>query len=114
MIRQIWNLIRLRKKGGESMEYTEIPADKICFSGTYAWGRFEMRLDVEQGVIREAQACSDGAYPELIGLIGEYLTGRKYERKEILKILDIIPVHNEQENAVMRDVYNLLDDQIIQ
>ena len=114
MIRQIWHLIRQRKKNAENTEYAEVPAEKLSFSGQYDWGRIEIRLDVEQGVIREAAASSDGADLKLIELIGAYLTGRKYERKEVLKTLDMIPVNNEQENTVMRDVYNLLDDQIFQ
>jgi hypothetical protein len=86
--------------------------EQITFRDSFDWGSMEVRLKVDQGVILEANAISEGADPELTKFIGLYLNGRKYERKEVLNILDLIPVNNEEENAVMRDVYQMFDAEL--
>lgn len=119
MIRTVLNLIKIRRQG--KAEDATLPeqgselsdtGETVCFKRTFPWGDFEIALAVRQGSIEEAGIYSNCEYKELINDIGLYLSGKKYERKEILKTLDIIPVENEEENAVMRDVYNLLDQEL--
>lgn len=82
------------------------------FKGNYRWGYFRLDLMVESGIIKDAAAVSEQADPQLMEMIGVYLESRKFERKEVLQILDMVPVKDEDENEIMRDVYNLVDAQI--
>ncbi len=81
-------------------------------TGSFSWGELRIHLEIEAGIIRDAYAKSDGVDPQFMEMIGVYLEARRFERKEVLKILDMIPVKDEEENAIMRDIYNMVDEQL--
>ena len=117
MLRQLFHLVKMNKEnsgdpapGAESVQ-DGVPQE-LNFEKSYSWGNVQIHLEVEAGIIKAAYAVSDHADSQFMEMIGIYLEARKFERKEILKILDMIPVRDEEENTIMRDIYNLMDEQL--
>lgn len=115
MLRALFHLKKNKKEGSADMEPAAAAVGESVeyhFQGKYRWGDFSLDIKVESGIIKDAAAVSAQADPQFMEMIGIYLESAKYERKMVLQILDKIPVKDEEENEIMRDIYNLVDAQI--
>lgn len=117
MFRELFHLVKKSKDTSGDPDPgagapRECGAKEFDITGSFSWGELHIHLEIESGIIRDAYARSDGVDPQFMEMIGVYLEARKFERKEVLKILDMIPVKDEEENAIMRDIYNLADEQL--
>ncbi len=76
------------------------------FDTRFAWGSFDVHLDVRNGIIEKAQVFSDALFPELIDTVQLMLPGSRYDKtgvEEAVSKVEKSQPERAEEIAELRD-----------
>lgn len=73
-------------------------------AGKFGWGEALLRLDVSEGIIRQASFWTDALDTEMPGRVSRALGGCRYESDKIRAALMQIPRENESQEQMIRDL----------
>ena len=70
----------------------------------FAWGRMDLEVQVEDGMISDAQVYSDALIPDFVDQLAPALLGKRYNNEALASAVKALVVHGEKEEAARNDL----------
>ena len=105
-----WDAIEKAERRFSSWEWKY--GQKIPFQYSmerrFEWGDIELQFDVDQGIVKSANAFSDGMEQALVAAIPEALQGCCYSEESLANALGRLEAQTETEQAMKKDICGLI------
>ena len=70
----------------------------------FAWGRVDLEVQVEGGIVSDAQVYSDALIPDLVDQLALAILGKRYNNEALASAVQNLAVQGDNEAAAREDL----------
>lgn len=70
----------------------------------FSWGRVDIELQIDAGLVSDAQIYSDALVPDMIDALAPALLGARYENGELAKRIENVKVSDEVQEGYLKEL----------